>query len=491
MITRTIFTFLLTLLLAFNIKAQNGYNFKIKIEGFNQKEIYLGYFYGDKQYLRDTTQVDDKGYFTFQGKEELPGGVYLIVMPPDNQWFQLLLSAGEQNFTIETALPDLAGNVKVKGSKDNELLYKYLDFLNQKRAISEKINNELKIAKEANQNTESITKELELLNQEVVTYQKSIVDKYPKTLSAMLVKANMPLDEPKEFAGETQEDKEINRWRWNQKHYFDNMDLTDPRMLRTPFLFKSLTDYVDKMVVQHPDTIALAVERVLNLVKPAEETFKYYLIHFLNKYAASNIIGMDAVYVHIVEQFYAKGLAPWTEKEQLEKIIDNANNLKPTLIGKIAPDIILQTRDKKEIALHDVVSPYTIILVWDPDCGHCKKSMPDMKKFYEAYKDKGVQVFAICNKSWEKDENGGISLKEVEKCWDYIDKNDYDGWLNVVDPFNRSRYKSKYFIQSTPQIFILDKDKKIISKRLASEQLTEVMDQIIKMDEKKLGLSGK
>ncbi|NJK84166.1 MAG: DUF5106 domain-containing protein [Saprospiraceae bacterium] len=138
-------------------------------------------------------------------------------------------------------------------------------------------------------------------------------------MTAALVKANMPLGEPKEFAGETQEDKDISRWRWNQKHYFDNMNLTDPRMLRTPFLFKSLNDYVDKMVVQHPDTIAVAVESILNLVKPVEETFKYYLVHFLNKFAASNIVGMDAVYVHIVDQFYAKGMAPWTEKEQLEK----------------------------------------------------------------------------------------------------------------------------------------------------------------------------
>ncbi|NJK84167.1 MAG: DUF4369 domain-containing protein [Saprospiraceae bacterium] len=134
MMNRTIFIFLLFSLLYVVGQAQDGYNVKIKIDGFDQKELYLGYFYGDKQYLRDTTQVDDKGYFTFKGEEELPGGVYLIVMPPDNQWFQLLLSAGEQNFTIATALPDLAGNVKVENSKDNELLYQYLDFLNQKKS---------------------------------------------------------------------------------------------------------------------------------------------------------------------------------------------------------------------------------------------------------------------------------------------------------------------------------------------------------------------
>ena len=45
---------------------------------------------------------------------------------------------------------------------------------------------------------------------------------------------------------------------------------------------------------------------------------------------------MDAVYVHIVKNYYAKGLAPWTEEDQLKKIVKNAEKLEPLLIGKTA-----------------------------------------------------------------------------------------------------------------------------------------------------------
>ena len=73
--------------------------------------------------------------------------------------------------------------------------------------------------------------------------------------------------------------------------------------LRIPFLYKKIKGYLDKLVVQHPDSINKEVDRVLNLLKPAEESFRYYLSHLLNTYARSKVVGFDAVYVHIIENF--------------------------------------------------------------------------------------------------------------------------------------------------------------------------------------------
>lgn len=463
---------------------ETGYNIQIKIDGYEQDEMYLGYFYADKQYLKDTTQRSDDGWFRFQGEEAFDGGVYLIVMPPDNKFFQLILDDNEQHFKVETALPDMAANLKLTDAPDNQRLYDYLAFLSEKRPASEALAKELQTVQDDAEATKIIKEKMQKLNDEVTAYQKKVIAEYPKSMTAAIVRANMPLEEP-EYEGETEEDKQMARWRWNVEHYFDNLNLGDSRLMRSPFLFNKVNDYTDKMVVQHPDTVAKAVDRVLNLMQPSEETFKYYLIHFLNKYAASNIVGMDAVYVHIVENYYEKGLAPWTEEEQLAKIVDNAKKLKPVLIGETAPDIEMEKRDGTKFNLYSVESPFTVLLVWDPECGHCKKSMPALKDFYAEYKDKGVEVFAVCNKSWERDDAGNVSLKEVEKCWDYIDDNDIGTWINVVDPFHRSRYKSKYYIQSTPQIFVLDKDKKIISKRIDATQLSDVMDRFMEMEKKK------
>jgi thiol-disulfide isomerase/thioredoxin len=198
------------------------------------------------------------------------------------------------------------------------------------------------------------------------------------------------------------------------------------------------------------------------------------LVHFLNKYASSKVVGEDKVYVHIAENYYCKGLAPWTEEEQLAKICDNARRLKPILIGKKARDV--KTKDKEGTShnLYDFDSEFTILYFWASDCGHCKKMTPFLVDFNEKYKSKGVSIMTIC-----KPKSG-----DYKECWDYIDEHDnMENMLNTYDPSNRAQIY--YNVRSTPSMFILNKDKEIIMKGIGADQLDEVMDKIIKREQQK------
>jgi len=128
-------------------------------------------------------------------------------------------------------------------------------------------------------------------------------------------------------------------------------------------------------------------------------------------------------------------------------------------------------RAKRELTLHEVQSPYTVLFVWDPTCGNCKKAMPKMVAFYEAFKDRGVEVFAICTNTVQGD---------MAACAESIKEKNMIKWINAIDPFVKSNYKKIYDLTSTPQIYILDKDKRILSKKIGAEQLPDVMEQLLK-----------
>lgn len=464
-----LFVLLLGLTTAWTLNAQTGYAIEAEIKGYEEEELYLGYYYGNKQYLVDTAQAKG-GKFLFEGDEPLEPGVYLVVMAPDNSFFQILVAENEQQFAFRTTKEEPSANMKLDYAPDNKLFYEYMQFLDKQKPAAEAIGKAMEAATSEKEKKRLENKRAKL-DEEVRQYQEALIAEYPETLTAAIIKANLPLEMP-EFEG-TEEEVQLKRWRYTQKHYFDHIDLGDPRMLRTPFLFQRVDHFVNKLHVQHPDTIAEAVAYVLEKMKPAEENFKFYLIHFLNEAAKSKMVGMDAAYVQIVEQYYATGQAPWTDEEQLEKIIDNAKALKPLLIGKIAPDIQLQTKEGAPKSLHGIESPYTILYFWRYDCGHCKKSTPHIKDFYEKYKDKGVKMVAVCTKFTD----------EIEGCWDYIEEKEIGDWLHLVDPYHRSRYMKVYNIKTTPQIYILDRNKEILSKRIGAEQLEEVMDRIIEMRE--------
>lgn len=463
---RVFVSLVLLVLAAFTtVGAQAGHDISITIKGYEQQELYLAYHLGDKQYIRDTVKIQADGTFHFKGEGALEGGVYLVVMAPDNDFFQILVDDKNQQFSVVTQKDNSAEHMSFTGSDDNSLFYSYLGFINSRRPEAERLGKAIAGASDAEK--AALQKEQEALNKSVIDFQRKLVADHPKTLTAAIIKANLPFDTP-DFEG-TEDEVQMQRWRYTQKHYFDNIDLGDVRMLRTPFLFQRVDYFINKLQVQHPDTMALAVDYILERMKPAEESFKFFLVHYLNEYAKSKIVGMDAAYVHLVDKYYRTGVASWTEEESLKKILESADKLKPLLIGKTAPDIEMRKKDGSKVSLHGVDSDYTILYFWRYDCGHCKESTPFMKAFYEKFKDRGVKLFAVCTKFTD----------EVEGCWEYVDENGIQDWLHTVDPYHQSRFSKLYDIRSTPQIYVLDDKKEIISKRIGADQLEELMNRIL------------
>lgn len=459
------------LIQAFSLEAQKGYHLKIELKNYQDSFLILGFHYGEKQYIKDSAMYSKPGVFEFKADTLLPTGVYVLHMPKRKEFIQLLIPDNQQQITITGDVTDPINTLRFKTSKDNDLFYQYMRFIAERRTKAAPYQAQMEALKDSVEK-EKIQKILNGIDQEVKDEQLRIVKDHKGTMTAMVVNAYI-IDPLPEFKGD---DKTIQekRYFYFMDHYFDRLDFSDPRIIRTPFIFPKLDDYVNKHTVTIPDSVNVAIDRVLKLCKPNAELYKYFLVHFLNQFAKSNIIGMDAVYVYIVENYYAKGEAPWTDEEQLKKITENAATLKPILIGKPAPPMNHMLRsDSTFISLHDIKSPYTVLVFWDTECGHCKKEMPTIIKFYDKWKSKGVEVFAVCTKVMDK----------VGDCWKAIQERDMMRWINVTDPYLLSKYKQNYDVRYTPQIFILDYKKEILFKRLAAEQLDKVMEDLLKREE--------
>src|SRR6478735_8685212 len=115
-------------LFSFNTFAKDGYNITIKITGLPKQKLLLGYYYGDKQYIRDSAMTDATGKAVFKGKETLDGGIYLIASEQRSLLLDLVVT--EQEFTLETDTNDLIGHMVVKGSPEIPGFFNYSKFTN-------------------------------------------------------------------------------------------------------------------------------------------------------------------------------------------------------------------------------------------------------------------------------------------------------------------------------------------------------------------------
>lgn len=447
-----------------------GYAIEVDVRGFTDTVAYLANYFLDKQYIVDTAEVTD-GRFAFVGEEALPQGTYLVVLPPDNEFAQVHLDA-DQRFSLSTRVDDLMGGMRVEGSAENELFYDYLAFLGEARPAADSLRAIASDSTLAAAVREAAKEESAAVDERVKTYQTTLIEQHPGTLTAALLRSQRQPEVP-EFAGTEEQQRQL-RYRHFKDHYFDGVDLGDPRNLRSPYMAERVAYYLDKLVVPHPDSISRELDFLLGEMKPSPETFKFYTSKFLNDYAASNIVGMDAVYVHLGERYYLSGEADWADSTTVAKISENVAKVKPLLIGQPAPPLTVENREGEPLALADVDAPYTVLFFFDPECSHCKKQTPVLIDFVREYKDEGVKAVSVCSKFAPDD----------AECWAYVDEKDgmAELILNGVDPYHKSKYKIRYDIFSYPQIFVLDADKNILSKRISAEQLPEVIDRLIERD---------
>lgn len=458
--------------------AQEGYRLRFKVKGAADSTIYLANYFGKKLYYRDTAKADSKGYFEFTGKKMLDGGMYAVVLP-GTKYFEIIVR--EPEIYLETDTANFTSFMVVKDSKENTIFYDYIKFINRKRMESQPWKNkkdQLKkqikaedIKKKDKDALEAELKDVEArlaaIDSTVFAYQKSAVADNKETLVAKLLNCNIDIELPEPPLKEDGTKDETFQYHYYRRHFFDNVDFNEDDLVRSPIYHSKLERFFKKTIIQHPDTITKWADRILDQIPAtSKDLWRYTVHHITYTYETSKLICMDAVFVHMAENYYNKGLCYWMDDKKLKKVKDRTEKLKPTLCGKKAPYLNLMSLDETEFkSLYEIPADNTILIFWDSGCGHCKKEMPKLKELYADFKDKSVEVYAVGTE---------FETKEWKK---YLNEKEMLDWINVSDnPVYPDNFRNIYDIFSTPKIFLLDKDKNIKAKGIGVSQLREILE---------------
>jgi len=451
-------------------QAKDGHKIDIKIKDYDAEYCFLTGYYGNKKYLiKDTLFRNDRGMYVVEGDEPLETGLYAILLPPKNLPFELMISnEKDQHFSVESDTAELIKNLKIKGSDENKAFYDYLRFTGEKRQEMTALQKEGE-AEKSEKKKQKIADKITVLKAEIDQYQEDYIRKNKGWLSAAMLKASIEVKVPDPTDKMTEEEEGKYRMNYYRKHYFDNLDFSDDRLLRSPVYFNKIDFFLNKLTYQIPDSLNVAVDYILEKASANEKLYRYTVFEFVSRYGNSKVVGMDAVFVHVVENYVQGKIFEDIDEDNVAKIIKTAKEFKPLLIGKKAPNITMQNLEGEDIKLYDMDADYTVLYIWAPDCGHCKKMAPHVVDFYEKYKDKGVEIFAICTKD-----------KGKKECMEFIEEKNFGAFTNVLAMTNQQLYyRLKYRIKSTPIIYVLDKDKTIKMKNIGAKHLPEIMDAIM------------
>mgnify|MGYP001024831273 CR=1 FL=1 len=461
---REVILFLFLLLITSETMAgKKGCRIAIRLDAAPDSVIYLAHYYDSNIYVDDTVKTDSNGRAVFERDTLLRQGLYKIYLNKDHH-FDFLLGA-DQTMTISNPGFGIE-KLQIEDSRESEEFLTYMRWLRPQQLKLAQLDSALKKASPADR--DDIMDKIVHVSGEVSNYWKKKSAEYPGTFLAVFLMANYYEELKVQDIPEPFQQNDSLKWtyeyNYRKNHYFDYFDLTDERFLNTPLLKSKLDTYFDKVLLQLYDSVKPSAYQILKKVESRPLMFRYMASYLLNHMINSRIMGMDALFVDLARDYYLSGKATWADSSTVATVRENVIFLENNLIGMQARNLRMETFDGQPYYLCQPATPYTILLFYEPNCSHCQEFVPKLyDEIYLPFHDKGLEIVAA------------YTMNNRKEWSDFMEKHHLNEWVNVWDPYHLSRFKIIYDTRTTPSIYLLDKDKKIIAKKFSIEFLKKYL----------------
>jgi thiol-disulfide isomerase/thioredoxin len=445
---------------------RKGYEIKFIFKEIPDTLLYFAYHYAGNTYMYDTLYLSPKEPYTFISKKDtlLPRGIYSLANQGKVKLMDIIIDSST-TFSVKASSshPNSIENIQFINSPENEMMNTFFSTMTRYQRKIYSLADEIK-KEETSDNPDILQiaerkRERYLYQDSMRNYMFNTFDNNPHTLFVKAQRLLYDIDMP-ESPRNTDGSLVDSNFEYNYylNHYWDNMDFSEAALLYTPVFHPKLKTYFDEVVPPSIDSIIKYADLLIEKAKDNPELFQHIVRYITDKYERSKYVAHDAIFVHIVQKYYAQGLCPWTDEAVLERMLTHAKKLSNILIGRKAPELYMADTNDIFHSNYEFNCKYTIMWFWDLDCGHCKSMTPKLIEFYNRAKDSlDFDVYAVCNADKEK-----LKQAIIERQLP---------WLNVGGNKANMDYRIVYEVTSTPVLFVLDREKKIIVKKIGIDEL--------------------
>jgi peroxiredoxin len=410
-------------------------------------------------YKTDSVCLDASGKGVFASQTPYPEGQY-IVMLNARLHFDVLLS-DDLRFSI--AIPDtgdFAGRNRIEGAVQSEAFQEYVRYLAGKQAERRKLSEQ---AKDLPDDRKSLLQaQMDRLNEEVERFMEDFRKKHAGQWVGTYFTGVQPVEGPHP-SPQTQEEY-TRQMSYLNRHFFDRTDLQDARFWRTSYFPEKIDTYMDHIVYKHPDSLANAASRLVARTLGDTLCFRLMLAHLINYSAKNKIMGMENIWAKLAEDYIFNHRAAWVDSAYHATLDAEYRKIRYNRIGMSAPDLKMQRIDGRPISLSDVKQEHLLVYFFEPGCSHCRKTTPLIHdRVYAKYKSKGFEVFCV------------YTMTDRDEWLKFIEEHHLEDWINVWDPDRKSFFWHYYDTSVTPAIYLLDRQRKIIAKKLDDESLDKIL----------------
>ena len=236
-------------------------------------------------------------------------------------------------------------------------------------------------------------------------------------------------------------------------HYWDKFDFKDTAYIHAPDITEqAMANYID-LLTRVPQVMAdSCVTRTLENVSLEPKMLNYF-VETLRKYLfdPNSPMRNEEIFEPVcrfVASYASADEATQSRARYDLKLIDMNR------VGSVAADFVYTLASGAQRRMHDLRSPYTLLLFYNPDCHGCAEVLAHMKSspvLTDAGIMKQVSILAFYP-------------DEEYKVWENHRDMIPSGWINGYDKELTVLDRELYDLKAMPTLYLLDKDKKVICK---------------------------
>ena len=403
-------------------------NIDVKINDINDTVLYLVKYKSDKSIIVIDSSTVVKGNKIFKQSSNYPEGIYILADSKQNPIFELFLGK-DQKFTVNVG--DLTRNETyiIKGAKETSDYFDIYARTNYNRLYIKALESEIEYFPDNARKIDSIK-----LNHN--EYLESIKIKDKDSFIRTYIGFNKEIIVPQEYKDNFEQ--------YIIDHYFDDISFRDVRILNTRLLKNKLDDYFNNyMSKQSTDVILQKIDYLINQTTAGyrdipQDLLDHNVRDYILWYLYSKYFDNDIIYTHLSDVYFSKLTINNLTENIRNEIVKRANILRKITIGRLAPTFTYIDDEGEQIDLLKIDSKNTILFFYKPDCQKCIREKRILGLIKNRQKDLTVLYINI-----SEDNYSNVSQ-------------------NIIN---------QYDIATTPTIYVLDNDKRIIAKNIKAEEI--------------------
>ncbi|MDR4498765.1 MAG: redoxin domain-containing protein [Candidatus Scalindua sp.] len=428
----------------------------------SSSDIHLYTFYGKELSKIESTRVNDRGEFVFKLMDTPKQGLYKIGLDKQNSATIVLSQTGDLLIKADYRLLQ-ADKIIVVNSRENNAYRKLLKVWNQMQKKMVKIDylkNSLShkdpfIMQKRNVIDENIRRLIQDYNVDLLT----IKGDYPKTFtSEVLINLSfLPQLADHEQLEKTYDSEQA----FLHDYFFEFIDFSDDRIIRTPFLAEKYSTYLAQFTDHTPERLKDSVDMILNKAVRNSTVHDFTIEFLINLFSKRGLAELENYIIDNYVQVCDKPLS--------ERTIQMVNRLECLRVGRKAPEIILEDSEGNAIRLSSSIRKNKVLMLyfWASWCEACKAENLHIVNIYNKFKEKGLGIYGV---ALDFDKNEWVSaIKDYQLPWTNV--SDLKQWdSEIVKVYN---------VNQTPTIYLVDNKGIITAKNLRGNTLENKLKELL------------